>query len=170
MLQKQDALLKDEPTFSHWEPPAGQILITTAMAVSGKQKGTIYGSVQWGWQVDVKGNFVKLPLTVKSFGEPSQAFIAAAGQWNEHQHFFKSKKNPLLMLELPQILYTNRSGAYLVGSPVNWKKSIIVTLPAHTKVQGTAVKGNWYRVTVVDGKFAGQVGWIMFNLLSEKKV
>ncbi|OJJ18858.1 hypothetical protein BKI52_25130 [marine bacterium AO1-C] len=62
-------------------------LETTALAISGNQKGTYYGSVQWGWGLDANGKYYTVPLKVVSEGFVSPSFLKAAEIWN------KSKAN-----------------------------------------------------------------------------
>jgi len=59
-----------------------QLFETTATAVRGRQLGTYYGSVSWGWSADSTGNMTINPLTVSSNGVPSEAFMRAANKWN----------------------------------------------------------------------------------------
>jgi hypothetical protein len=78
----QKAILKDGPTLPGRGNNSGQEFETAALAVEGTQSGTYMGSVSWGWRVDGSGTFTKMPLTLKSKGTPSAAFVAAATQWN----------------------------------------------------------------------------------------
>jgi hypothetical protein len=82
-VQHQEASLMDEPNLQGHSGDASQEFETAALAVEGKQSGVYMGSVTWGWNVDKKGKFTKLPLTLKSKGDPSGEFIAAAEQWNK---------------------------------------------------------------------------------------
>ncbi len=61
---------------------SSKIFETAALAFEGKQAGTTYGSVQWGWTIDEKGNFHQLELAVKRMGIPSETFRRAAEIWN----------------------------------------------------------------------------------------
>ncbi|HLO85648.1 MAG TPA: hypothetical protein VK203_11680 [Nostocaceae cyanobacterium] len=56
---------------------------TTALAIEGNQKGTYYGSVKWGYQVDAAGDAILSNLRLESMGVPSQNFMDAAKKWNE---------------------------------------------------------------------------------------
>lgn len=79
---KQEAWLYDEPKIPG-VLDSGQIFETTAVAIDGTQKGMYYGSVKWGWKVDNRGNFTRIPLTLASRGVPTQNFLAAAEKWNK---------------------------------------------------------------------------------------
>jgi hypothetical protein len=82
-VRHEKAWLKDKPNLLGHSNDAGQELETAALAVEGAQSGIYMGSVTWGWNVDKKGKFTRLPLTLKSKGDPSDEFIAAAKQWNK---------------------------------------------------------------------------------------
>lgn len=56
---------------------------TTALAIDGAQKGTYYGSVTWGYEVDGSGNYTKMPFSLESEGTPSNKFMATAEAWND---------------------------------------------------------------------------------------
>jgi hypothetical protein len=55
---------------------------TTALAVEGDQKGTYYGSVEWGFKTDKDGNVDLLPFRVVQMGAPTAQFMASAKKWN----------------------------------------------------------------------------------------
>lgn len=55
---------------------------TTALALDGKQKGTYYGSVKWGWKTDGSGVLTQIPFSLVSQGVPSSTFLSAAETWN----------------------------------------------------------------------------------------
>ncbi|HEV8580903.1 MAG TPA: DUF4157 domain-containing protein [Thermoanaerobaculia bacterium] len=82
-VQHRKALLKDKPSLQGHSKNASQEFETAALAVEGTQSGTYMGSVTWGWNVDAKGKFTLMPLTLKSKGDPSGEFLAAARQWNK---------------------------------------------------------------------------------------
>jgi len=56
---------------------------TTALALSGKDKGTYYGSINWGFEIDGKGVLKNILPTQVSEGTPSPSFIKASKKWNE---------------------------------------------------------------------------------------
>ncbi len=63
-------------------PNSGQVFETAALALDGPQKGTYYGSVEWGWRTDAAGAFTRIPLRLISDGVPSANFLTAASIWN----------------------------------------------------------------------------------------
>ncbi|MGG6296320.1 DUF4157 domain-containing protein [Leptolyngbya sp. AN02str] len=65
------------------QPNSRQKFETTALAIKGTQKGTYYGSVQWGWKTDNQGNFSLIDFGVKEFGNPTDRFKASAQKWNQ---------------------------------------------------------------------------------------
>lgn len=64
-------------------PNSEQVFETAALAVSGPQSGTYYGSVEWGWRKDAAGAFSRLPMHVVSQGVPTAEFLTAAAIWNQ---------------------------------------------------------------------------------------
>jgi hypothetical protein len=76
------AALQDTPSLPGAPANSSQKFETTVLATKGKQAGTYYGSVTWGWEKDSAGKFKKLPLTLKSAGAPSDIFKRAAEVWN----------------------------------------------------------------------------------------
>jgi len=78
----QHAALQDTPNLAGAGANSSQKFETTVLATKGKQAGTYYGSVTWGWEKDSAGKFQKLPLTLKSAGAPSALFQRAAEVWN----------------------------------------------------------------------------------------
>ena len=79
----QKAILKDKPTLPGRGNNSGQQFETAALAVEGAQSGVYMGSVSWGWSVDGAGKFTKQALALKTKGNASSEFIAAAKQWNK---------------------------------------------------------------------------------------
>jgi hypothetical protein len=56
---------------------------TAAVAIEGKQAGTYYGSVEWGWEKGPKDKDPRLlDFQIKSKGDPSATFMEAAKLWN----------------------------------------------------------------------------------------
>lgn len=177
-ITKKDATLKDKPTRPMRNEDANQIFETTALALSGEQEGTYYGSVQWGWESDSKGAFTKLPLTLKSNDVPTDAFAAASELWN------KSKTptgKDTINLPIVKGKFANTAGVWLVTNPSQYKKTRTDKLPKNTRVEvtdkGEGEKFNkvtddkyvWWKVTVVDGAAIGKVGWVMQRFLSDAK-
>ena len=171
-IQKQDALLKDTPSIAGRGKDASQIFETTALAVSGRQEGTYYGSVQWGWQTDAAGTFSKLPLTLVSNDVPSATFSTASDIWNK-----STSPTGKATLDLPLVegKFTNTAGVWIVSNPATPAGTIVAKVTKNTRVEvtdkGTAKAFNkgavqWWKVTVVDGTAIGKVGWAMETLLS----
>jgi hypothetical protein len=75
------AILKDKPTTEGGKNSSKEFE-TTALAIEGKQKGTYYGSVKWGWKRDEKGKFSLINFDIVSKGVPSKNFMEAAKKWN----------------------------------------------------------------------------------------
>ena len=74
---------------------------TAAVAISGAQSGTYYGSVEWGWKLDDPGTGVELiNFTKKSDGNPSQEFQNTATNWNAGE-FDEGFANPQIPLPPP---------------------------------------------------------------------
>jgi hypothetical protein len=82
-LKEQDALLHDETGLNNGATDSAQIYETTAVALTGHQKDSYYGSVEWGWRTDGAGAFTKLPLKVISEGVPTSTFLKSAELWNK---------------------------------------------------------------------------------------
>jgi nucleoid-associated protein YgaU len=81
-LHKKDAELHDAPKIPDRGTNAEQLFETTALAVKGTQEDTYYGSVEWGWRTDAKGNFSRIPFKAISQGAPTSTFFKAAQIWN----------------------------------------------------------------------------------------
>lgn len=79
----QPAELYDAPTYGGVAiPNSSQTFETAALAISGAQNSTYYGSVEWGWTTDAAGAMTKVPFRVVSEGVPSVNFLTAATIWN----------------------------------------------------------------------------------------
>jgi hypothetical protein len=159
----QDAVLGDSPFMSDPGPNSGQVFETTALAVRGAQKGTYYGSVQWGWITDAKGIYSRLPLTRVSEDAPSAVFAEAAALWNDTP---TSKGEAALAL--PSATTMVSVGAILMQAPSS-TATRIGPLGAAERLQVTdqpasgspATRSDgWRRVTVLDGPLMGRAGWV----------
>lgn len=95
----QHAAMQDTPSLPGAGANSSQKFETTVLATKGKQAGTYYGSVTWGWEKDSAGKFQKLPLTLKSAGAPSEIFRRAAEVWNTAK---SSSGDANIPLPLPQ--------------------------------------------------------------------
>jgi hypothetical protein len=87
-VEKQSAQLRDAPKVPRPAPghTASQVFETTAVAIEGKDKDLYYGSVEWGWEIDERGQFKRLPLTLLRESMPSSRFVDAAKLWNAFEY------------------------------------------------------------------------------------
>jgi hypothetical protein len=81
--EHQEAILKDTPAQANVAKDSSNIFEVAAVALSGTQKGTFYGSVRWGWKTDATGNHTQVPFEVVSQGVPSSSFLKAGEMWNK---------------------------------------------------------------------------------------
>jgi Domain of unknown function (DUF4157) len=65
---------------------------TTALCVSGKQKGRYYGSVEWGFDITESGSVVR-PITKLSDGNPTEEMAGVMRNWNQGQDH-NNRDNP----------------------------------------------------------------------------
>jgi hypothetical protein len=70
---------------------------TTAVALSGKQKGTYYGSVSWGFKITSDKGPTLEPLAVASPGDPTDKMQEVMENWNEGE-FEEGQENPTIPL------------------------------------------------------------------------
>ncbi|MES2557986.1 MAG: DUF4157 domain-containing protein [Bacteroidota bacterium] len=78
------AYLYDHPTLPGHGNNSHQKFETAALALSGTQKDMYYGSVKWGWEMNGKGVFKRLPVALLSKGDmPTSGFRDAAKKWND---------------------------------------------------------------------------------------
>ncbi len=178
-IQEQDATLKDKPTRPDRGENANQTFESTALAIEGTQEGTYYGSVQWGWESDAKGNFKQLPLSLKSNDVPTDTFAAASERWND-----STSASGADTIDVPIVKgkYVNSPLVWLVTNPSRYQSTRTDKLPVNARVEvtdkGEGKKFNqvsdekyvWWKVTVVDGDAIGKVGWVMQHFLSDEKV
>jgi hypothetical protein len=96
---------------------------TAALAIEGEQKGTYYGSVEWGFETGADGA-VKLidfkSLAAGSAGKPSSDFLASAALWN-----LATTRGTLVARNAPTQVYEVKGGEFA---------------PAYTIAKGTKVK------------------------------
>ncbi len=92
---EKPARLDDTARLSGHGPESRQTFETAALAVEGRQAGTYYGSIRWGWRSDAE-NVPRLePVEVASVGTPSETFVAAAAAWNAQPPSFGRHNLPL---------------------------------------------------------------------------
>jgi hypothetical protein len=169
---KRSALMNDTPQL----PVANnskQEFETTALATSGAQIGTYYGSVRWGWRRDAAGTFTRLPFTKKSDDAPSWLFNTAAGLWN------RSKTAAgVAHVRLPTAVgrWVGVADSQLVEDPGAATPNELAKLDVKDRVEVTnrgtgrpfntgAVK--WWKITVVSGTHVGSVGWTLASNLTD---
>jgi hypothetical protein len=178
-LNEQDATLIDKPTRPDRGENANQTFESTALAIEGTQQGTYYGSVQWGWESDAKGNFKQLPLSLKSNDVPTDTFAKASERWNDST---SASGKDTIDVPIVKGKYVNSPLVWLVTNPSQYKSTRTDKLPVNARVEvtdkGEGKKFNqvsedkyiWWKVTVVDGDAIGKVGWVMQHFLSDDKV
>jgi hypothetical protein len=66
-------------------PNSSQTFEVSALAIEGRQAGTFYGSIHWGWHSDASNTFTREPLSVISVGVPTPAFKQSTTLWNASQ-------------------------------------------------------------------------------------
>ena len=168
-LHAADAILEDRPCMADPGPNSGQIFETTALAVKGAQKGTYYGSVQWGWQTDSAGKYTMLPMTLVSEDAPSDTFNTAAALWNVTP---TSKGESTIALPVVTARYTIDK-TKLMKAPSFSAQSLAILAP-YTQVEmadpenrdySERFSGSWRQVTVMEGPSAGRIGWVLAGAL-----
>lgn len=122
---------------------------TTALAISGNQQGTFYGSVEWGWTksvADLKPNL--LEFKTKSENVPSSIFMEAAKLWNVS--VTTDQKDSI---DLPVDVHITSESASLWDSPDQRKK--ITTLTKDTPLGRIAKvdpkRRTWWASVIVKG-------------------
>jgi hypothetical protein len=160
-ITTRSARLNDTPQLSARGANASQIFETTAVALEGTQRGTYYGSVEWGWRTDGAGKFSQLPLTKKADDVPTDTFIEATGLWNASK---TSAGKNVIKLTGAVARFTNADAVGLFRSSkiaAPFKK-----LDKNTRVEVTSSRGARSKVTVVSGTASAQVGWVTTTDLS----
>jgi Domain of unknown function (DUF4157) len=159
-VNKKVAKLLDTPNIKAHKANSKQVFEATALAIKGKQTGTYYGSVQWGWETDAAGTYTKLPLKVVSEGTPSEDFLRAGELWN-------ASKTPTgkstLGLPLPKnIVVTTQDTQFMSASKAGKK---LADLPKGSRLDDLGDRENGMaKVKVEDGKanikVMHQTGWV----------
>lgn len=150
---------------------ASQIFETTAVALEGVQKGTYYGSVQWGWTkkagLEADDAIDAIDLKLSKNAAPSPTFFKAAEKWNVSTD---SAGEPSIPLPISSNKVVN-AGSDLIDSPDKGGKPL-GKLDRGTTV-GTfedASHPELVRVVVTSGKkHKGEIGWIKSSALSDPK-
>lgn len=161
--KSQDARLHDETGLNAAGKDSGQIFETTALAVKGNQEGTYYGSVEWGWRTDSKGNFTKIPFKTVTMGVPSSTFLKSAEIWNTTK---TSKGEDTLNLPTPDVkTVSNILGVDVGLGPVYAKAPFgtrVVVLPTFVNMMQSEIR-------VVDGPLTGETGTVFNSDLADER-
>jgi hypothetical protein len=174
--QKLSAQMNDIPALDPHGANAKQVFETTAMAFSGHQAGTYYGSVTWGWQTNAKGKFSRIPFARLSNDVPTGTFAAAAGLWNATKTAAGAAH---LNLPVASGRWTNRDDSRIVKNPAKAIDTELAKVVKNTRVEvtsrGTGEKFNkgkdkWSKITVTEGPQIGLVGWTLRGSLADKKM
>ncbi len=163
------AIIRDIPgLIMQKQVEAHQIFETTALAVAGVQKGTFYGSVQWGWKKSSSDDKATLiPFRLKREATPSPDFEAAAKLYNASK---TSNDEASIGLPLTAEMFTTPKKAALMDSPDKKKSSANLDTDTRVEVMDTIddKHKDWRNVVVVSGPSAGKVGWIKLESLSDR--
>lgn len=138
----QTAELYDAPKLPAAGNNSEQVFETTALALEGSQQDIYYGSVQWGWRIDNKGTFTRLPFRVISQGVPSVNFLTAATIWNVSKASFG--------------FVTTRATNLLDGS-----LSATAAIPNNTELEPTGRTGASGGNTYIEVNYAGNTGFVI---------
>ena len=79
---QKNAKLHDYPHLGGHGPDSSQYFEIVALATEGKQAGTSYGSVYWGWERTKEDKFLPFQPIVLTAGLPTKNFLLAAELWN----------------------------------------------------------------------------------------
>jgi hypothetical protein len=168
-LQNSDAMMHDEPDLTSGDmyTEAADVMNrewhqhfeTTALAIAGNQKGTFYGSVEWGWTKkasDLRPSLLEFKTRSKDVASP--IFLEAAKLWNVS--VTTGKKDSI---DLPVDVHITSQSAQLWDSPD--QRKLIATLTKDTPLGRTArvdPKGRtwWASVIVTGGPKVGKAGWV----------
>jgi hypothetical protein len=158
----KNAILKDFPSVvpGFLRKNSKREFETTALALKGNQKGTYYGSVRWGYEVDSEGIFSKLPFTKISDGTPSSQFNHAAELWNESK---TSGGEDTLPLPVPESTFLVTTITDLMTAATKGGKMHTLAIDSRLEYLGETVEGK-RKVKVIDGEgnheFMYQEGWV----------
>jgi hypothetical protein len=149
----QDAMLYDGPTIlTGAEKNSKQVFEITALAVKGKQTGTYYGSVQWGWETDAADKHKKIPFKVINHGVPSDNFMETAKVWNASWDATGADSVDLPIYDVIPI-YQGPNDEIL-GVPPSLR------LPRETPVRVLSNNGPTAHIEVSGGAYNGQRGFV----------
>jgi len=149
------------------EVAASQSLETTALAVSGPQKGVYYGSVNWGWEKPAGAKTAALkPFLAVSKDTPSSEFGQAAKLWNAST---TDQGKQRLALPITTGKFVARTDTRLMERADGGKQIARLELNARVEVTGQPDEKHpdWSSVIVTDGPHIGKQGWVKTSLLSD---
>jgi hypothetical protein len=149
----EDAWMHDEAG-SDRSKDSGMEFETTALAIDGTQKGTYYGSVKWGFQVDAKGKLTRIAPALVSAGVPSQHFLAAAAGWNA------ATARGTVVVSADNTQFFDE----LMTAMFKLAKDTKVKIKNIGAVNGVA----YSKVTLDNGAHAGKTGYIKATDLTDK--
>ena len=164
-ISTRSARLNDTPQLPGRGANASQVFESTAVALEGKQRGTYYGSVEWGWRTDAAGTFSIIPLAKKQDDAPSDSFREATGLWNASK---TSTGGNVVKLGTAEGRFVTADHVKLFNGPT--ANASRRELDKNTRVQTTDSKGARSKVTVIDGAGASEVGWVLTANLAAAKV
>ena len=169
---KRSARMNDQPQIPTATNDSRQEFETTAIAVSGKQQGTYYGSVHWGWRRDATGKFRRLPFTLQRDDAPSASFNTAAGLWNTTK-----TGAGVAHVRLPTAVgrWVSVPDSPVVEDPGATTPTELAKLDEKTRVEVTtrgtgrpfnAGPAKWWKITAVSDAHIGLVGWTLSSNLT----
>ena len=146
---------------------ASQSLETTALAVSGPQKGVYYGAVTWGWKKAAGAKAATLePFKAVSKDAPSSEFGKAAKLWNVST---TDQSQQRLALPIATGKFVSQASTPLMERADGGKR--VASLDLNTRVETTGQTDqknpDWSSVIVTDGSQRGKQGWVKTSLLSD---
>ena len=165
--KKRSARIADIPTLEGHGANASQIFESTALALTGAQAGSYYGSVQWGWRTNAAGKFSRLPLTLKSEGAPSASFNAARRLWNTTKTAAGAAHVRLsgVLVRFAAAADTEVAAAPGAASTAKMARGDEVQVTG----SGRGAQRDWRHITVTTGANTGLVGWTLNANLTATK-
>lgn len=156
ILKKQDAFLDDTATWNA-RKSVSMNFETTAVAIEGKQAGTYYGSVKWGWEFDANGELKALDFAKVSDGTPSQNFLAPAAKWNA-----STARGTLVTRNAPTQVYGHRGDILFPSFTLSQNTTVTTTL---SFISGA---DTYLWATAADGPLIGKQGYINIADMTDK--
>jgi hypothetical protein len=168
-VESRQAVLADPAGFGPVpdEASAAQSLETTALAVSGAQKGVYYGSVRWGWEKPAGAKAAKLKaFESMSKDAPSSNFAQAAERWNAST---TDKNTQRIALPTASSRFVAHTKTPLTEHADGGKR--VAQLDLNTRVEVTGQTDpkhtDWSSIIVVEGSQIGKQGWVKTSFLSD---